>query len=204
MAKVLVLFYSMYGHNFQMAKAAVEGATEGGATAELKRVAETLPDEVLEKMGAKDAAKQWADVPVATPDDLKNYDGIIFVSPTRFGSIPAQFKAFLDATGGLWFADALVGKVGSVMVSSNTQHGGQETTIGAFHTVLMHHGFVVVGLPYSYKGQMGVDEVAGCSPYGASTIAGPTGARQPSKIELDGAKFQGKHVATIAGKLAAK
>ena len=204
MANVIVLFYTTYGHNYTMAKAAVEGVSQAGANAVLKRIPETLPDEVLVKMGALEAAKQWADVPVAKPEELKDYDAVIWATPTRFGSIPAQVKTFLDATGGLWFTDALVGKVGSVMVSSNTQHGGQETTIHAMHTVLMHLGYVIVGLPYSFKGQSGVEEVKGCSPYGASTIAGNGGERQPSKDELDGARFQGKHVATIATRLAAK
>jgi NAD(P)H dehydrogenase (quinone) len=203
MANVLVLFYTTYGHNFTMAKAAVEGVSQAGSNAVLKRIPETLPDEVLAKMGALEAAKQWADVPVVTVDELPQYDAIVWAVPTRFGSIPAQVKTFLDATGGLWFTDALVGKVGSVMVSSNTQHGGQETTIHAMHTVLLHHGMVIVGLPYSFKGQSGVEEVKGGSPYGATTIAGSTGERQPSKDELDGAKFQGKHVATIANKLRA-
>ena len=203
MANVLVLFYTTYGHNFTMAKAAVEGVSQAGSNAVLKRIPETLPDDVLAKMGALEAAKQWADVPVVTVDELPQYDAIVWAVPTRFGSIPAQVKTFLDATGGLWFTDALVGKVGSVMVSSNTQHGGQETTIHAMHTVLLHHGMVIVGLPYSFKGQSGVEEVKGGSPYGATTIAGSTGERQPSKDELDGAKFQGKHVATIANKLRA-
>ena len=203
MANVLVLFYTTYGHNFTMAKAAVEGVSQAGANAVLKRIPETLPDEVLAKMGALEAAKNWADVPVATPNDLKDYDAIIWSFPTRFGSAPAQVKSFVDATGGLWFTDALVGKVGSVMSSSNTQHGGQESTIHSMHTTLLHHGMVIVGLPYSFKGQNGVEEVKGGSPYGATTIAGPTGERQPSKDELDAARFQGKHVASIATKLAA-
>ena len=203
MANVLVLFYTTYGHNFTMAKAAVEGVSQAGANAVLKRIPETLPDEVLAKMGALEAAKNWADVPVATPDDLKDYDAIIWAVPTRFGGIPAQVKTFIDATGGLWFTDALVGKVGSVMSSSNTQHGGQESTIHSMHTTLLHHGMVIVGLPYSFKGQNGIEEVKGGSPYGATTIAGPTGERQPSKDELDAARFQGKHVASIATKLAA-
>jgi NAD(P)H dehydrogenase (quinone) len=202
--KVLVLFYSTYGHLYQMAKAVAEGAREAGATVDIKRVPETLPKEVLEKMHAAEAQKAFADVPVAEPAELANYDAIIFGTPTRFGNMAAQMKTFLDATGGLWMSGALVGKVGGVFVGSATQHGGQESTILSFHTVLLHHGFVVVGLPYAFQGQMGLDEIKGGSPYGASTIAGGQGERLPSKIDLDGAHFQGKHIATIAGKLAAK
>lgn len=202
MAKILVLFYSTYGHIFQMAQAAVEGAQASGAEVVLKRVPETLPEEVLAKMHAVEAQKAFAAVPLATVDELPDYDAIIFALPTRFGAIPAQMKTFLDATGGLWGAGKLVGKVGSVIVSTATQHGGQETTIQNMHTVLLHHGFVIVGLPYSFQGQMGVEEVKGGSPYGATTIAGGMGERMPSAIELEAARFQGKHVAGIAAKLA--
>jgi NAD(P)H dehydrogenase (quinone) len=202
MAKVLVLFYTMYGHNYTMAKAAAEGAKEAGAEVTLKRIAETLPDEVLEKMHAKEAAKQWADVPVATIGELPNYDAVILSSPTRFGAICAQAKTFLDQAGGLWFSDALVGKVGSAITSSATQHGGNEMTLHAVHTVFLHLGMIIVGLPYSFKGQSGVEEVKGCSPYGATTVTNSDGSRQPSASELDGARFQGKHVATIAAKIA--
>jgi NAD(P)H dehydrogenase (quinone) len=204
-ARVLVPFYSTYGHNFAMAKAAVAGAKSvSGVTADLMRVKETLPDEVLKMMHALEPAKQWADVPIVTVEDLPKYDAILFATPTRFGSIPAQVKTLLDATGGLWVRNALTGKIGSVMTSSNSQHGGNETTLHAMHTVLLHHGMVIVGLPYDFKGQNGVEEVKGGSPYGATTIAGNSGERQPSQIELDAAHFQGKHVATLAKKLARK
>jgi len=204
MAKVLVLFYSTYGHNYVMSKAAVEGVQAAGGVPTLKRVAETLPREVLEKMHALEAQKAFADVPIADPNELPNYDAIIVLTPTRFGNMPAQMKAFWDATGGIWVTGGLVGKVGSVMASTATQHGGQETTIHATHTVMLHHGLVIVGLPYSFQGQMGLEEIKGGSPYGATTIAGGQGERQPSAIELEAARFQGKHVATIAAKLVGK
>lgn len=199
MAKVLVVYYSTYGHVEQMAYAVAEGARESGAEAVVKRVAETLPEEVQKKMGVKTNQK----APVATIDELADYDAVIFGSPTRFGNMTGQMKSFLDQAGQLWLKGALVGKVGSVFTSSATQHGGQESTILTFHPVLLHLGFVIVGLPYSFQGQMGVSEVMGNSPYGASTIAAGDGSRQPSKIELDGARFQGRHVARIAAKLAA-
>lgn len=198
MAKVLVVYYSSYGHTEQMAEAEAEGAREAGAEAIVKRVAETLPAEVTKKMGMKTDQK----APIATIDELPGYDAIIFGSPTRFGNMTAQMKTFLDAAGQLWLKGSLVGKVASVFTSSATQHGGQESTILTFHPVLLHLGFVIVGLPYAFQGQMGVTEVMGNSPYGASTIAGGDGSRQPSKIELDGARYQGKHVAQIAMKLA--
>ena len=200
--KILILFYSMYGHNFTMAKAASEGVVEAGGEAVLRRVPETLPDEVLEKMGAKEPQQGWADIPMAQPAELADYDGIIFCTPTRFGNMCGQMKQFLDATGGLWVKGALVGKVGSVITSSNTQHGGQESTILTFQVVLLHHGMVLVGLPYAYQGLMDTNEMSGCSPYGASTIAGADGSRTPNQVELNGARFQGAHVARIAGKLA--
>lgn len=204
MVKVLVLFYSTYGHGFAMAKAAAEGVAQvAGAQVALKRVPETLPKEVLEKMHALEAAKQWEAVPVADPNELAEYDGVIFVGPTRFGMIAAQMKSFLDATGQLWFQGKLIGKVGSVIVSTATQHGGQEATILSLHTVLLHHGMTIVGLPGSWGKHGEVAAVQGCSPYGASTIAGGDGSRQPSAAELDGARFQGKHVAEVAKKLVA-
>ena len=204
MVKILVLVYSTYGHGIAMAKAAVEGAKQvEGAQVTLKRVRETLPDEVLEKLGAKQAQEAFKDIPIADPNELAEYDGIIFSTPTRFGMMAAQMKAFLDATGGLWFQGKLVGKVGSVMTSSATQHGGQESTILNFHTVLLHHGMTIVGLPPTWGKQGGVEEVKGCSYYGASTIANADGSRMPSEVELDGAKFQGKHVAETAKKLSA-
>jgi len=201
--KVLIPFYSLYGHVYKMAQAVAEGAAQvKGAKVELRRVPETLPNEVIEKMGAVEAQKALADIPVCTVDDLRDADAIIFGTPTRFGNMCGQMRQFLDATGSLWVSGALVGKVGSVFTSSNTQHGGQETTITSFHLTLFHLGMVVVGLPYAFQGQMRMDEITGGSPYGASTIAGAAGERQPSDNELDAARFQGKHVATIATKLA--
>ncbi|MDX2434559.1 MAG: NAD(P)H:quinone oxidoreductase [Desulfobacterales bacterium] len=203
MMKVLIPFYSLYGHVYKMAQAVAEGAAQvKGAKVELRRVPETLPNEVIEKMGAVEAQKALADIPVCTVDDLRDADAIIFGTPTRFGNMCGQMRQFLDATGSLWVSGALVGKVGSVFTSSNTQHGGQETTITSFHLTLFHLGMVVVGLPYAFQGQMRMDEITGGSPYGASTIAGATGDRQPSDNELDAARFQGNHVATIATKLA--
>lgn len=198
MAKVLVLYYSSWGHVSQMAQAVAEGARQvEGVTVDIKRVPELVPAEVAAKFGYKDES----DVPVAAPADLEHYDAVVFGTPTRFGNMAAQMKNFLDQTGGLWAKGALVGKVGSVFTSTGTQHGGQESTILSTHTVLLHQGFVIVGLPYSFAGQTGVDEVKGGSPYGASTIAGGDGSRQPSTVELDGARFQGRHVAEIAKKL---
>jgi NAD(P)H dehydrogenase (quinone) len=199
MSKVLVLYYSSYGHIEKMAGAVAEGAREGGAEVTIKRVPELVSEDVAKKSGFKlDQA-----APVATVDELANYDAIILGVPTRFGNMPAQMKNFLDQTGGLWAKGKLVGKVGSVFTSTATQHGGQESTILSTHTVLLHHGMVIVGLPYSFQGQTKIDEVTGGSPYGASTIAGGDGSRQPSENELAGARFQGRHVATIAAKLAA-
>ena len=200
--KVLVVFYSTYGHVFKMAEAVAEGIKEvKGAEVELRRVPETLPQEVLQKMGAIDAQKVFAKVPVCTVDELASADAIIFGTPTRFGNMCGQMRQFLDATGQLWANGSLVGKVGSVFTSTATQHGGQESTILTFHVTLLHHGFVVVGLPYAFQGQMRMDEITGGSPYGASTIAGSDGSRMPSENELAAARFQGKHVATIASKL---
>lgn len=197
MAKVLVLYYSAYGHIEAMAEAVAEGARDAGADVVVKRVPETLAPDVVAKLGYK--ADQKA--PIATVDELKDYDAIIFGSGTRFGTVTSQLRSFIDQTGGLWFTGALVGKVGSVFTSSATQHGGQESTILGFVPTLLHHGMVVVGLPYAFAGQMGVDEIKGGSPYGASTITDGDGSRMPSSVELDGARFQGKHVATIAAKL---
>jgi NAD(P)H dehydrogenase (quinone) len=185
-----------------MAEAVAEGVKQvNGAEVELRRVPETLPDGVLEQMGAVDAQKAFAHVPVCTVDELATADAVIFGTPTRFGNMCGQMRQFLDATGQLWADGSLVGKVGSVFASSATQHGGQESTILSFHISLLHQGFVVVGLPYAFQGQMGIDEVSGCSPYGASTIAGGDGSRMPSENELEGARFQGNHVAKIALKL---
>jgi len=201
--KVLVVYYSMYGHIHRMAEAVAEGAKEvEGAEVEMCLVPETLPEEVLKMMGALEAQKAFAQVPVCTVDKLGEADAIIFGSPTRFGNMCGQMRQFLDATGKLWAEGALVGKVGSVFTSSNTQHGGQESTILSFHLTLLHLGMVIVGLPYSFQGQMRMDEITGGSPYGASTIAGGQGERMPSENELAAARFQGKHAAIIASKLA--
>lgn len=198
MTRVLVLYYSSYGHIETMSQAVAEGVREAGAEVTIKRVPELVPPEVAEKMHFKrDQA-----APVATVNELADYDAIIIGVPTRFGNMPAQMKNFLDQTGGLWMAGKLIGKVGSVFTSTATQHGGQESTILSTHTMLLHHGMVIVGLPYSFQGQMGVKEVTGGSPYGASTIADGDGSRQPSENELAGARYQGRHVAQIAAKLA--
>lgn len=200
MTKVLVLYYSSYGHIEAMAAAIAEGAASvPGTEVSVKRVPELVPDDVAAASGVKlDQA-----APVADPNELANYDAIIFGTPTRFGNMAAQMRNFLDQTGGLWFAKALVGKVGSVFVSTASQHGGQETTITSFHTTLLHHGMVIVGLPYTFEGNSEMGEISGGTPYGASTLAGNDGSRMPSANELAGAHFQGAHVATIAGKLAA-
>ena len=201
--KVLVVFYSMYGHIYRMAQAVAEGVKEvPGAEVALRRVPETLSDDILGKMGALEAQKSMANVPVCTVDELGGADAVIFGTPTRFGNMCGQMRQFLDATGQLWAKGALVGKVGSVFASSNTQHGGQESTVLSFHLTLMHHGMVIVGLPYAFAGQSRIDEITGGSPYGASTIAGPKGDRMPSENELAAARWQGKHVAQIASKLA--
>jgi NAD(P)H dehydrogenase (quinone) len=197
MAKVLVLYYSAWGHMEQMAYAAAEGAKAGGADVVVKRVPELVPDDVAKSMHYKLDQK----APIAKPEELADYDAIIFGTGTRYGNMTAQMKNFIDQTGSLWMKGSLVGKVGSVMSSSATQHGGQESTILSFHTVLLHHGMVIVGLPYAYQGQMGTDEIRGGSPYGASTVTGGDGARQPSKQDLEAATYQGKHVAEIAAKL---
>jgi NAD(P)H dehydrogenase (quinone) len=201
--KVLIPFYSMYGHIYMMAQAVAEGVEQvEGVKAILRRVPETLPPEVLEKMGAVASQKTMSGVEVCTIEELAEADGIIFGTPTRFGNMCGQMRQFLDGTGKLWVANALLGKVGSVFTSSNTQHGGQEATILSFHLTLFHQGMIIVGLPYTFEGQRRIDEITGCSPYGASTIAGSKGERNPSQNELDGARFQGRHVAAIVKKLA--
>lgn len=198
MAKILILYYSSYGHVERMAQAIAEGvASVTGATATVKRVPELVSDELARKAGLKTEQK----APVASVDELAEYDAIIFGTPTRFGNMAAQMRNFLDQTGGLWVKGALVGKVGSVFVSTGTQHGGQETTITSFHNTLLHHGMIIVGLPYAFPGLTRMDEVTGGSPYGASTLAGADGSRQPSANELAGAHFQGRHVAEIAARL---
>jgi NAD(P)H dehydrogenase (quinone) len=200
--KVLIVFYSTYGHIFKMAEAVAEGVKEvAGAEVKILRVPETLPEEVLEKMGAVEAQKTFSHVPVCTVDELAEADAILFGTPTRFGNMCGQMRQFLDATGQLWANGSLIGKVGSVFASSATQHGGQESTILTFHVTLLHQGLVIVGLPYAFQGQMRIDEVTGGSPYGATTIAGGDGSRIPSENELEAARFQGKHVASIAAKL---
>ena len=198
MAKILILYYSSYGHVERMAQAIAEGvASVTGATATVKRVPELVSDELARKAGLKTEQK----APVASVDELAEYDAILFGTPTRFGNMAAQMRNFLDQTGGLWVKGALVGKVGSVFVSTGTQHGGQETTITSFHNTLLHHGMIIVGLPYAFPGLTRMDEVTGGSPYGASTLAGADGSRQPSANELAGAHFQGRHVAEIAARL---
>ena len=204
MAKIHVVFYSMYGHIHRMAEAVAEGARQqAGSEVQLFQVPELVPDAALERTGAKQARAAFAHVPVAKVEQLVEADAILFGTPTRFGNMAAQMRNFLDQTGGLWAKGALVGKVGSVFVSTATQHGGQETTITSFHTTLLHHGMVIVGVPYSCQGLSVLDQVSGGTPYGASTLAGGDGKRLPSDNELDIARFQGRHVAGIAARLAA-
>lgn len=200
--KTLILYYSMYGHIHRMAQAVAEGVREvQGAEAVLKRVPETLSPEVIQMMGATEAQNDLAHIPFCTVNELPEYDAIIFGTPTRFGNMCGQMRQFLDATGQLWLKGSLIGKPASVFTSSATQHGGQESTILSFHITLLHQGMVIVGLPYSFAGQMNNDEISGGSPYGATTIAGTKGERVPIHNELDAARFQGRHVATIATKL---
>jgi len=203
--KVLVVFYSTYGHIYKMAQAVAEGVREvKGAEAELKRVPETLSSDILAKMGATEAQRVVTDLPTVSVDDLSAADAIIFGTPTRFGNMCGQMKQFLDSTAALWQSGALVGKPAGVFTSTATQHGGQESTILSFHITLLHLGMIIVGLPYAFQGQMRIDEISGGSPYGASTIAGGKGERFPSENELDAARFQGRHVAQIATRLAAR
>ena len=203
--KLLILYYSMFGHVHKMAEAVAEGARQvSGTEVILAQVPETLPTIVLEKMGALEAQKKFAHIPVCTIQQLADADAVIFGTPTRFGNMCGQMRQFFDATGGIWKAGALVGKVGSVFTSSATQHGGQESTILSVHITLLHHGMIIVGLPYTFEGQQRTNEVTGCSPYGSSTIAGNDGQRWPSENELAGARFQGKYVAGIASKLVQK
>jgi len=198
MAKILVLYYSMYGHMERMAQAVAQGASSvTGATVDVRRVPETMNAEAHAAAGGKTDQVAL----VAQPSELGDYDAIVFGTPTRFGNMCGQMRNFLDQTGGLWYSGALVGKVGSVFASSATQHGGQESTLLSFHTTLLHHGMVVVGLPYKEQRQISIDEVNGGSPYGATTITGMKGERMPSEAELGMAHFQGEHVARIAVKL---
>lgn len=199
MTKVLVLYYSSYGHIEKLAKAVAEGASSvSGVSVDIKRTAELVP----EKVAAESGMKTDQEAPIAEPAELANYDAIIFGTPTRFGNMAAQMRNFLDQTGPLWMSNALVGKVGSVFTSTASQHGGQETTITSFHTTLLHHGMIIVGLPYTWKGATIMSELSGGTPYGATTITGGDGSRMPSENELSGARYQGEHVAKIAAKLA--
>ncbi|MCA8831790.1 NAD(P)H:quinone oxidoreductase [Hymenobacter pini] len=203
--KTLVLFYSTYGHVYKLAEAVAEGARQvADNEVVIKKVPETLPAELLEKIGATQAQKAFEHIPVAKPEELDQYDAIIIGTPTRYGNVCSQIQAFLDGTGALWAQGKLVGKVGGGFVSTATQHGGQEVTLRSLHTEMLHHGLVIVGLPYAWQGQMGHTDVTGGTPYGASTVAGGQGERQPSDNELEGARFQGRHTAEIAKKLAAK
>jgi NAD(P)H dehydrogenase (quinone) len=198
MTRVLVLYYSSYGHIERMAQAIAQGAASvPGIEVAVKRVPELVPEEVARKAGMKTEQK----APIASVDELGDYDAILFGTPTRFGNMAAQMRNFLDQTGGLWVKGALVGKVGSVFASTGTQHGGQETTITSFHHTLMHQGMIIVGLPYSFAGLTRMDEMTGGTPYGATTLAGADGSRQPSENELAAARFQGRHVAEIAARL---
>jgi NAD(P)H dehydrogenase (quinone) len=199
MPKILVVYYSAYGHIETMAEAIAEGARQvAGAEVTIKRVPELVPEEVARKSGHKLDQK----APIADPNELGNYDAVIFGTPTRFGNMAAQMRNFLDQTGALWMKGALVGKVGSVFASTATQHGGQETTITSFHSTLLHQGMIIVGLPYSCQNLMVMNEVSGGTPYGATTLAASDGSRKPSENELVMARFQGRHVAEIAAKLA--
>jgi len=200
--KVQVIFYSMYGHVYKMAEAVAEGTRQvSGVEVSLYQVPELMSDDILEKYGAKAAKAAFAKVPVAKVDQLSDAHAVIFGTPTRFGNMAAQMRNFLDQTGPLWLKGALIGKIGSVFASTGTQHGGQETTITSFHTTLLHHGMVIVGVPYSESGLTHMGDISGGTPYGATTLAGPDGSRQPSANELQIARYQGKHVAEIASKL---
>jgi NAD(P)H dehydrogenase (quinone) len=204
-AKIQVIFYSMYGHIYKMAEAMAAGAREvEGAQVGIYQVAELVPEGTLERIGAKGARQVFAHIPLAKVEQLPEADAIIFGTPTRFGNMCAQMRNFLDQTGQLWLKGSLIGKVGSVFTSTATQHGGQETTITSFHTTLLHQGMVIVGVPYSEQGLLNMKEITGGSPYGAGTLAGGDGSRQPSENELAIARFQGKHVTQIAKKLAGK
>lgn len=200
--KVQVIFYSMWGHVYRMAEAVAEGAKQvSGAEVSIYQVPELMPDDVLEKYGAKAARASFAKVPLASVDKLPEAHAIIFGTPTRFGNMAAQMRSFLDQTGQLWLKGGLIGKIGSVFASTASQHGGQETTITSFHTTLLHHGMIIVGVPYSESGLTHMGDITGGTPYGATTLAGPDGSRQPSENELKIARYQGKRVAEIASKL---
>jgi NAD(P)H dehydrogenase (quinone) len=200
--RIQIVFYSMYGHIYTMAEAVAAGARSvAGVEVQLLQVPELMPDAVLEQYGAKAARAAFGHIPVATPAGLADADAIIFGTPTRFGNMAAQMRNFLDQTGGLWMKGALVGKVGSVFASTGTQHGGQETTITSFHSTLLHHGMIIVGVPYTEQRLVNMDEITGGTPYGATTLAGSDGSRQPSENERAIARFQGAHVADIARRL---
>jgi len=200
--KIQILFYSMYGHVHQLAEAVAAGGREvHGGEGDLFQVQELVSEEALERTGAKAARAAFAHIPVARPEQLAEADAILFGTPTRFGNMCAQMRNFLDQTGGLWAKGALIGKVGSVFASTATQHGGQETTITSFHTTLLHHGMVIVGVPYSEARLTTMAEVTGGTPYGATTLAAADGSRRPSENELEIARFQGRHVAQIAARL---
>jgi NAD(P)H dehydrogenase (quinone) len=199
--KVSVFFYSTYGHMYQMAKAAVEGAERAGAEVKLLRIPEVIPEETLRQIGAYDAQQAFADVPLATVEDLRWPDAAVFAVPTRYGNMPGQFRNFFDRAGQVWMDGATVGKVATVMSGSGTQHGGQETTILTTQITLMHLGYIIVGLPYTYQGHGYMEGPSGVTPYGASTIAGMDGSRMPDDNELEAARFQTEHAAKIAGKL---
>ena len=201
--KIQVIFYSMYGHVHQMAEAVAQGAREvDGAEVTLLQVAELVPPEALKRTGAAKARAAFAHVPIAQPQQMAEADAIIFGTPTRFGNMAAQMRNFLDQTGGLWVKGALIGKVGSVFASTGTQHGGQETTLTSFHTTLLHHGMIIVGVPYAEQRLSNMTEITGGTPYGATTMAGADGSRSPSENELGIARYQGRHVAQIARALA--
>jgi NAD(P)H dehydrogenase (quinone) len=203
MARIFVVFYSMYGHIHTLAQAVAAGARQvPGSNVQVFQVPELMPEEALLKSGAKKARDAFANIPIISPEQLPEADAIIFGTPTRFGNMAAQMRNFLDRTGGLWAKGSLIGKIGSVFTSTATQHGGHETTITSFHSTLLHHGMVIVGVPYACAGLNNMNEISGGSPYGASTLTGPDGSRQPSQNELDIAQYQGRHVAQLAARLA--
>lgn len=201
--KALIMFYSMYGHVHQLARAAAEGVSEvNGVEPVLRKVKENLPDSLVEKLGGLEARKAWADVPEVAISDLEECDAMLIGTPTRFGGICSQVRQFLDSTGGLWAKQTMMGKIGAGFTSSGTQHGGQEVTIyGSLYPYFLHQGMLICGLPYTYQGQSGMEEIKGGSPYGASCVAGSDGSALPTKFDLDGAKYLGRHVATLAKKL---
>lgn len=199
--KIHIVFYSMYGHVHAMAEAISEGASAAGADAQLFRVPELVPENILERTGANQAQEAFRHIPIIQPEQLSEADAIIFGSPTRFGMMCAQMRNFLDQTGQLWMEGKLIGKVGSVFTSTASQHGGQETTLTSFHVTLLHHGMIIVGVPYSEQSLLTMEEISGGTPYGASTLAAADGSRLPSANELAIARFQGRHVAEVTAKM---